>query len=635
MSRFLVCLWVGLSLDRATQAQTSREIEFEADLTFRQVLANCWTPVHVTVTNRGTEARELEVWTGFGRNPDAPDFQAYQPLSIAPGDTKQVTLYVIPRPWGLMGSVWLRENGRRLDKPKRITVNQAAEGKVMLVVSRKPGRFAALTQITFEAYGMYGNQGPTPIILADCPAQLPPDWLPDRWIGYQVFDFVLLHDAAVDEWRPAQRQALLDWVHLGGSVGVSMGEDWHWYLNPYIQELLGSRAIEPARGPPWGWRDSEGKLSATSYFIDAPFFAPRYGSPSVSVRTLGDGRVWFLGFDTADAAYRRSEGITAAWLNLFRSILQETPDSRPRSLRRGGDFQEERRDPQRAQFLSISTLPSLLLIFGLILAYVTLVGPVNYFVLSHYRLHPYFLYTVPAISLAFVAVIFAGGYVTHGMATLSREITLVRPLQGTERLHAVKYIALRPSSAKTFAIELDERSTAYPFHPDEKSLEAKPVVIRQGANFRLEDFRLEIWETGFVRVESVLDGPCRVRVEGGGSGLEVANDGPWAFSRAAVLRDQTLWAADGEVLPRGRVSMRRLDEGQPGSPLERLQEALGSSKTTPAGQLLGQQCPASRVLLVARLEDDPVTVRMNRWTMAQEKAAFLISGSPAGGGDHD
>lgn len=55
-------------------------------------------------------------------------------------------------------------------------------------------------------------------------SQFEPEDLPESWLGFSGFDFILLSSTDWQKVKPAVRRALLEWVRLGGSL--------HFYLSP-------------------------------------------------------------------------------------------------------------------------------------------------------------------------------------------------------------------------------------------------------------------------------------------------------------------------------------------------------------------------------------------------------------------
>lgn len=611
-----LCVLPGRDAAAAGDGKIRDDLEIEARLVYPQLIANCWTPVQVTLTNNGKGDRQFEVWLGFGSDVENPDFRSYLPVALPAGSAKQVTLYGVPRAFGNSGSVWVKENGRKVGRTLCLQQALTAEGPVMLVVGREPGQLARLSGLTFNAPRLFGGVGQVPLALVDSPSQVPPECLPDRWIGYQTCDFVLLQDAVVTEWRPAQRQALLQWVLLGGSVGVAMGDDWHWYLDPYIQELLGSTEIEPAQ---YALPMTESaNLSLSTYIIHSPEFRGRYMGDTVAVRNLGKGRVWFIGFDAGDVNFVRPEKSSGLW----RDILRETPPSRPRSLRVQGEFREVRVDRDLADLLNASVLPSFWLIAGLMVVYLVIVGPVNFILLHRYRLQPYLIFSVPLISLAFVGFIFLGGYASNGLATLSRDLARIELVPGTNYLHGVKYVALKPSTASTFSLDLDENSVGFPIFPEDQSLLRSPTTIRLGPTFGIEDFNLEIWESGYVRIESLIPDCGSVRVRREASDLQVENQSVWNFSACSAWGEEGLWTSSGRVSP-GEHTVLAL-QPQTGN-YDNLAASLNLIKKSVAARFLEREAKIGpRGGLVARVEEDPIPVKISRRTFPEVKETFLI-----------
>ena len=60
----------------------------------------------------------------------------------------------------------------------------------------------------------------------------------------------------------------------------------------------------------------------------------------------------------------------------------------------------------------------------LVVAYLVLVGPVNYFVLRRLDMRALSIVTIPMLSAVFVLLNFAAGYLSRGVNTVGRRVTV-------------------------------------------------------------------------------------------------------------------------------------------------------------------------------------------------------------------
>jgi hypothetical protein len=634
----LLPILVLLCILRPAIGERALDLSFKAQNTFVAASA-CWVPVSVEVTNHGQKTRDIEVWLRYSRYDTQVYFQSYLPLTVSPGSAKQVTLYGYPGEMASIvrgGTVWLTERGRPLGRSQDIGASPAPQGSpVVLVLDRVPGGLAYLRGLNIVPQAGQPNAG---LVLLDCPQQVALSQLPDRWIGYQVLDLILLHEAPLaDTLRPAQWKAIREWVELGGTFVLSAGRDGNWYQDPFVEELCGRNTIVPVSD---SWdvprelraarsEDKRRLLACPSYGVRSPDFTPRFGAPSVAVRALGRGSVWFVGVDLGNGEFRASGSADV----LLAKILSETRPSRHRraylaSQTEGQPRLITRQDITRlANGLISARMPSLWLLSGLIGAYLFTIGPLNYFILYRYRIHPYLLYTVPAISLFFVGIVVAAGYLSHGVTTTTREFTIAEPLPGTGNMRVVKYAAITAASSRSIDIELDGNGTGIPFYPDSEMFYRSLTRVRLEPTFRIEEFHLRQWQTGFLRFEAVV--PC-----GGDLGVSARETGPVLRNRTRLeYRDCALtfstneWADLGRLPPGGEIV---LPSGPAGARL--LPQGIPWPRNTVPGQFLEtilclRTAPATHAqpLFVGLSEIDLVPMKTSRNLSPEYRMTFVLA----------
>lgn len=190
-----------------------------------------WAPVTVRLANTGPPIRGEVVVSAT--DPVSKERSIVsKPVSLPTESKKLVHLYVRVRSWDTVKVVLRTVDGRVLAEDVLPVVNPAYEGTVALVIDDTPGRFASLIPRSREI-----------LEKAMRVAHCEPAMLPDRWLGYDAFDLVILHAVSFDALSDRQKHALVKWVEAGGRVVACIGRFANQYRNRYALALLGLRDV--------------------------------------------------------------------------------------------------------------------------------------------------------------------------------------------------------------------------------------------------------------------------------------------------------------------------------------------------------------------------------------------------------
>jgi hypothetical protein len=238
------------------------------------------------------------------------------------------------------------------------------------------------------------------------------DRLPDQWFGYEGVDVVLLPtgDAnrdLLERLRATGKEAALaQWVEMGGHLVVSVGKN-HALLNGAgaLRDLLPAEVVSYQASPERLdqlaeiVRDRGSKIqtdlvtprvhlklrpSARTVLHSRPGLGDR-ADPVVVQAPHGLGRVTLLAFDTGEGPFAAWEGRHDFWMILLDLRAAASPDGPAPAAR----FQAEERDLALPFFGYLEHFPEVPSFpFGwfavLMLAYLLLVGPVEYFLLRRF-----------------------------------------------------------------------------------------------------------------------------------------------------------------------------------------------------------------------------------------------------------
>ncbi len=352
-----------------------------------------------------------------------------------------------------------------------------------------------------------GNRGIPNVV-----ARLDSETFPTRASLLRDYNLIALSRFDSGTLSEQQLRALESWVGQGGTLLLVGGPEWKRTLDPMPRSLV-PVAIEDVRQvdlSPLG--ESAGRpLSATgpvsvARLLKGTVLVKSGDVPLLTMTPVGAGRVYFLAVDPAlePMVTWRGQG------DLFARYLDYT--------RTGGDNWWDNRSYQIQRALELIPglgLPSLWLVFGLLLGYVLLVGPLNYFLLKRLDRREWTWVTVPALSVLFVGVVWS---VTLGTRTalISHLITVTKLIPGTDTAMMTSYVGVYAPTKERLEVPLVGDSLVRPVQTSSPGSAGKVGVrIVAGERTRVELLGLTNYEMRSLAVEQDVTIP--------GGGLELVD----------------------------------------------------------------------------------------------------------------
>jgi hypothetical protein len=291
--------------------------------------------------------------------------------------------------------------------------------------------------------------------------RLQPELFPDNPISLQGMSALYLNTERALALRPPQVDALLTWVESGGQliigidqIGQVSATPWLAQLVPAQLETVQSLPVGPALSQwcldlqkEWDEADKKGggnrgataafsekrKLAEDEQFIakalpvvvaktDAAFVElASGGTPLILAQNRGKGRVTTLLFDPEREPFYSFNGRPWFWTRLVGA---------PTSLYAGPELQRYGRQPVEGAIGAVVETKqirklSLGWLLLLLVAYVVIIGPVDYFLIRKLRRPMLTWITFPSYVAAFSAVIYVTGYSLRAGKTEWNEITVV------------------------------------------------------------------------------------------------------------------------------------------------------------------------------------------------------------------
>ncbi len=505
-----------------------------------------WLPVYVELKAR-TSQTETVVIEGLVGSRKKATFVTKQRLEVSPGAAK--------RCW-----VYLRIGPSELTQEARVEI-RSASGGVFHRVARP-----------VSTGGLHGTRlsllvaGESLVDVIPWPGELKgfsknleelevqadacrPWQLPDSLLGYQLFDVVVLRDLSSQALEAAQIEALRSWVYLGGQVVFApRGRSAAVFKSPVARVFLGDSLVEPVplhafvpgalistsddanRGSHSARLDAGTELGLSethSYTILDPLSgrAPReiaaasaeavadddFGSARrlYAERPFGRGRIGLLTFDDQSHRDQASQKLLLAlWAQI---ITWSLSGEKAQFLAQSSAVQipavvKALKDPAREVGVRVMV--------GLLGGYIVLAGPVLYLLLRRLNRLPAVIWAQPILVLLYVGVIFTTAYLTKGMLTKTRLVTIITQQAGDPIALRESFLSIFSSSEMTYRISAP-RGAAYLRPIYENLAEERPThMLRStGGELTLEDHALAHWQEGSFSSAGI--------VELGGTGIEL------------------------------------------------------------------------------------------------------------------
>jgi hypothetical protein len=455
-----------------TAQQTSNPLALDVSVGFDGYVQNsAWAPVRITVSNDGPDVRgELQVVVeGFAGERTV---YAY-PLELPRGSRKQVTLYVN----GLTG--YNRQVRVDLVQGNRVLVSQQARvqtvGQETLLIGVWSGSPANLSGLGL----VKPSNGETRIaLLTDAD-------LPDWSMGWQALDVLVISDADSGRMTPEQRNALREWLVRGGKLVVTGGVNYQRTLSGLSEvaplmatgvEQASLRALSGAVGVSFGQQDDLQSPVAVGELTDDAriMVADADGIPLVAWRPVGMGYAAFLAADPSLEPLRSWSGMERLW-RLILSAGSTRPSWSYGFNTQGGYALEAIADVPGVQ------LPSVLQLCGFLTAYIALIGPVNYIVLTRLKRRELAWLTVPALVILFTVLAYVTGFQLRGSRAILHRLAVVRSSAGSDIATVDALLGVWSPRRSRYDIQIEEGFVARPLPQTLGS------VLTSGGQLRVEE----------------------------------------------------------------------------------------------------------------------------------------------------
>ncbi len=445
----------------AAQATEAAELTMTAQAAFGGRFKNGeWLPIYVDVENGGPEISG-EVRVSITNQTGQLDFVL--PAELPVGARKRFTLYVLPNNFSRTAKVELvQAEDTLLNSEVKLSVIPNDRYLIGLVVANAGGLTA------MNPPHLSGRREPTES------AFLSLEEIPDRSEGLRMLNALILNDVDSTRLTSAQQAALRNWVAAGGRLILGGGAGAKRTLAglpPELQPvtLAGLQEVEalsglvaytnePIRVPgPFLLAGSVPTAQSTVLLNQA---AANTDWPLVVELALGSGYVDFIALDLSQSPFDAWAGVTnfaekllspgAAWPNYL------PPDIAPQQMS----------DSQMSNTLTNLPgldLPSVRFLGILLVGYIVLVGPANYFLLRWRDRLAWAWITIPLVTLAFSAMAYGLGFSLRGNEIIINQLSIIKMAPDGQATEGRTYVGIFSPHRQAYDIAVAEKTLIRPW----------------------------------------------------------------------------------------------------------------------------------------------------------------------------
>src|SRR3990172_6836494 len=510
-----------------------------------------WSAVEVDLANDGP-AISGELRLGGGQ-PGASTYGAL--VDLPTNSKKRYLLYAQPSIFGRDILIDLIAGGQRLATTKVPITAHDVYQPIVVVVAEQPGRLIPDLTAAVSNPNM-----PVAAIVSLSPADLP-----GRIEAWSAIDRLVWQDVDSSKLDDAQLDALRAWLGLGGRLVILGGSTGATTLGGFPDAILPFRptrtvdATPDDLGPLLGAVPALGErlpvLGGT--LIEGSVLARSGDDIIAAERSVGQGDVLIVGMDPGQSGIAGSAGARSLW----RRAVPMAPGAVVNPLA----LPDDRAIVAALNYLPAVGLPPVEQLLVLLVAYIVLIGPVNYLILRRLDRREWAWLTMPLLIVVFSAGAFGLGRLLKGSDTVVNEIAIVRGAAGAGSGLGQVYVGVFPPTRRTFDVKVAGGALlSNPISLQQQGAFGQPLDILLGDPARLRGYEVNFGVLRGFRAETALPTP---KIE---AKLELATD----RVRGTVTKDSDEKIEAAAVVFGG--SLVRLGDLAPGQTVS-VDLALGAS----------------------------------------------------------
>jgi hypothetical protein len=507
-----------------------------------------WFPIQVDLSNdgTGTVAGQVQV---VAKNDNGADATTYvRDIELPAPSRKQVTLATFAATYARSFEVRLVSGSTTL-LSQTVAVDPVEYPAFLLgVVSADPGLLNVLNGESLGTLGDgqgFSSSGVSPAASRVTVAHLQPGDLPVNAAALAGLNALVLAGTDTSNLPGEVHAALAGWVLRGGTLVVAGSGTTPAGLSDLLPvQVTGTRqatdftalsAYSAITTP----LTSAGPVlvAAAAPLPDRPahVLVGDAAGPLLAERSYGAGTVLFLALDPAQPPLQGWRGTLPLWQRALNTTSVELSMAAQRRLRSyfgsGSDG-----NPLSAGV----ELPNAWLVGGFLLAYILLVGPLNYLVLRARKQVELAWVTIPALIALFVVGAYLLGVATRGSDARLIQSSLIRVYDNVPQASVDSFVGLLSPDRRTNDLTFSGDLPLTELDPSSQGLvHNNPAAIVQGRPSQVRNLPLDTWALRGFLAESTVAYPdpfaTTLRLENGRIAGQVTNRGSETLRDAGVL----------------------------------------------------------------------------------------------------
>ncbi len=502
MKRFLIVLvillpvLVGFSPPPQSDDGITMTIEPGIDGLYRY---GQWIPVQLLVESKDRtiegriQVRVTDVTTTAGNQPET----TYRiPFTIAEGGSKRVFLYISVNNFERNIQVELLDNDDNIVLSQREGIRQISYQDILYAVVTESS--TGVIDVSSRQIG-YG---------ANYQANWRPEDIPPKADALRSIDVMVFSDTDTGQLTSEQQQAIHEWVIAGGHLIVTGGPNWQ-RTTAGLLELLptqasGTQTVEDLTalgtylGEPVDGLASQTILTENTPKEDASVLLEIDDIPFIVRNTQGAGTVDFLASDTTLDPLRSWDGTDTLWHEMVISAR-----ARP-SWTYGIERFEEASNA--VSNVTGFNLPSVIQLTLFLIAYIGLIGPLNYMILYYFGRRELAWFTIPILIIIFTITAYYTGFSLRGDDVTVNQVSVVQVWPDQEKARVDGSIGILSPRRTTYDVMV-EGMTLRTLPDNTNTIGASQVDITEGLDYIAEDIPVDAAILTTFATSGYIDAP--------------------------------------------------------------------------------------------------------------------------------
>ncbi len=508
LRRFLLILLATLcvgAIALPSMAQDSQPIVLLADAGFDNYFrTGQWIPIQIQVSNEGTSVSgRLVVRPETSGRSVSSAFST--PIDLPTGSDKTAFLYIQAQPAASTVLIELidDEGVRITEQPVGLTAIDPRDSLHMVV----SGTGASTIPLNNVVQGGYTARQ----------ARWEVDNIPTDVAALQAIDTLILYDVQSDELTIDQIKAITAWTAVGGHLIVIGGPSWAQTTSGFGADFLpfmptSSQNIDDISSFS-AYINDDTNLSTRTFITtgdvneDATVLIETGdGLPLYIRREFGTGNVDFLTVDPTLEPLRSWSSLGDFW---FTMLSNPTPE--PGWQRGFLDLQDAARS--LAILPNVELLPPVTSMMLFIIAYILLIGPINYFVLSRLGRRAWGWVTIPLFIVAFTLLAWNVGFNLRGNDVIVSRLFITQSFSETDLAFQDELVGVLSPRREIYDINVPVGNTLeiLPGVEDDSLFSANvsrtTAEVSQGQNFAVNNIPIDGGIFANFAMSSVVTAP--------------------------------------------------------------------------------------------------------------------------------